>query len=420
MRRSSMKSNKKMILAMQLVAFFLVWCFSFASSTHAQEALPKPGEVIDKSNIQTYKHLFPEEIVGLFEDGWGGLMPPVSVKVAESKPVTIPKVYQEFSERNRGKYGLAEDGMISGGYDYLGFPFPGVTPEDKDFAAKIMWNYEYRYIADDYFENVDSYLKRKGEPVTRTSIFQEWIWFHNRMVDDPKPLYDTPENLYKCTFLGYIYPDVLKNQTILSYRYLDPKKPDDTFVYLPSMRRVLRGEAGQRSTPLAGALVAFDDFHNFDGRIQQFTYNFLGEKKVLALPHNDANQKRIAQLKEMTEIPWMGEDWEIQEVYIIDIISKDPKYPQSKKRLYMSKDNPEYIFYCIAWDRGGKLWKVWITGYSDFPLPNGDHSCYLTGQFGADVQLGTLAHLHYRNQKLNGNGMKYEDFTPSAQLRRSR
>ena len=79
-----MKKSMKTILVLFVVSF-LTSCFLFTSLSFGQE-MPKPGEVIDKSNYKKYAHLFPEEFLPGFENGCGGLMKPISIKVSETKP----------------------------------------------------------------------------------------------------------------------------------------------------------------------------------------------------------------------------------------------------------------------------------------------------------------------------------------------
>lgn len=412
-----MTKRMRTILTLFAVSFF-VPCLLLNSVSFGQE-MPKPGEVIDKSNYKNYKHLFPEQFLAGFENGWDGLYKPISIKVVETKPSPVPKVYRELSEKNRGKYTIDKDGLIAGGYDYNGLPFPGVTKDDKDFVAKVMWNYEYRYLFDDYTETVRSFFQRKGEAVTWTDAYFTWIYFVNRMVEAPKPIYKNPSNLLKANYLLYLYPDVLKNQCILSWRYLDARKPDDMFIYLPSMRRVLRGEAGQRSTPLPGSILSPDDLQMFDGRVQDFTYEFVGEQKVLGVADNEINLKRLSQWKG-PGMPWPTENWEIKDVYVIDIKSKNPKYPQSSKRIYIDKENLVNIYYSIVLDRAGKLWKVFGELHTKFQMPGGETTSYVGGDFGIDLQFGSSMYITWLSQKANKNGIKYGDVTPSSLRMRGR
>ena len=405
-------TKKMKIILKLLAASFFVSCLLLNSVSFGQE-MPKPGEVIDKSKNKNNQHHFPPEFLAGFENGWDGLYPLISMKVVETKPSPVPKAYRELSEKNRGKYTIDKAGFIAGGYDYIGLPFPGVTKDDKDSVAKMMWNYEYRYLFDDYYEKVRSFFQRKGEAITWSEGYFNWISFVNRLVDAPKPIYKNPSNLLKAYFLVYQYPDVMKNQCILSWRYLDPRKPDDMYVYLPTLRRVLRGEAGQRSTPLPGSIMTPDDLQMFDGRIQDFTYEFAGEQKVLGVTDNEINLKRLSQWKG-PGMPWPTENWEIRDVYAIDIKSKDSKYPQSKKRIYIDKENFTSIYYAVVWDRAGKLWKVWTSLKTKFQMPGGDTTSYPAGDCGIDLQFGSVYYVTWLSQKVNGNGFKYADVIPSA------
>ena len=46
------------------------------------------------------------------------------------------------------------------------------------------------------------------------------------------------------------------HRIVVCYRYLDPVKDDDMWLYVPALRRTLRAEAGQRSTPVQGLIQA--------------------------------------------------------------------------------------------------------------------------------------------------------------------
>jgi hypothetical protein len=335
-----MKKSTKTILALFAVSF-ITCCFLFTSLSFGQE-MPKPGEVIDKSNYKKYAHLFPEEgwLEG-FENGWGGLLKPVSIKVSETVPGGLPKAYLALSEKNRGKYTLDKDGLIAGGYDYSGLPFPGVTKDDKDFANKFMWNFGYKYRSDDMYAGSIQYSKRKGEASNYFLMHETNISFINRMYDPPKPFYKTPVDLQYAFLMHETEPADRKDFMTMSYTYLDPKKPADVYLYLPTMRRVLRGEAGQRSTPIQGIPQSLDDFFGgFDGRTQEFSYKFLREQKVLACTESTISvalgKKLYKEAQGSVVLP--GDSWSIRDAIVVEITPKDPRYPQSKKIVYIDKE----------------------------------------------------------------------------------
>jgi hypothetical protein len=115
------------------------------------------------------------------------------------------------------------------------------------------------------------------------------------------------------------------------------------------------------------------------------------------------------------ELPYSSDNWEVRDVYVIEIKSKDPRYPQSKKQIYIDKECLA-ILYAIAWDRAGVVWKVWSYGYIERPLADGDKTHIFSVNYGIDVQFG-LATSSFADFKVNGNGFTYSDFTPSALLK---
>ena len=400
---------KTLILAAILLVAFIAPAFS--------QEMPAPGTTIDKNNYKKYAHLFPEEFAPAFMDGFGGYIKPLAIKVNESKPNPVPKMYLDMSKKNKGKTGLDAQGYVTG-YDHVGLPFPDLNRNEKDFLIKWMWNFEYRYQQDDQYQHDNSFEKRKGEKVRIAETEISFIYFINRMINTPKPTMGTPANLAHAMIFQFLTPESMKNTMTMSYRYMDPKKPDDTYLYLPAMRRTLRAEASQRSTPLLGSTQALDDFNGFDGRIPNFGYELIGEKKALVLSSSNTDLNYMKKFSS-DYVPFQQDNWEIRDVYVIDIKPKDPKYPQSKKRIYMDKENCSQIYYTVVWDRAGKLWKMWFTEWKRYPLPDGTFGQAYNGNFGIDFQFG-LANYIAGDMKNNNNGFVFNDFTPASLLKRAR
>ena len=404
---------KTLILAAILMAAFIAPAFS--------QEMPAPGTTIDKNNYKKYGHLFPEEYLPGFENGWNGVMAPIKVKVVAQTPVIgIPKIFQTLSAKNKGKYQLDGQGNIANFHRGVGLPFPDLDKSDKDFIVKFMWNYDNRYRFDDSVDSSKggSWEKRRGTPARYNTARSEFIYYVNRLVDDPKPNLENPMGLYTTMVFHYLIPDSVKNTIMLTYRYTDVKKNDDTYMYLPSMRRVLRAEAGQRSTPVLGSTQALDDFAGFDGRTPDFTYTLVKEQKVLAIASDHTPADIGYNWNPKGELWFSYDGWEVRDTYVIDIKPKDSKYPQSRKRIWVDKINYEPYF-VVAYDRAGKEWKVWSLPTRNFTLPNGDKWVYEYGQFGIDTQFG-MATNFIMDRKMNGNRLTYSDATPASLLKRAR
>lgn len=409
--------NTRMKISAALLGLML--CFCLAMPVSAAEVLPKAGQTIDKSNIDQYKHLFPEEFLEAFTTGWD-LVAPLSITIIDPVDNPIPKPFLDASEKNKGRYSLDADGYITGGDygDIAGFPFPGIKPGDENFVMKFMWNYDYRYQNDDRRHTFINFQKRRGS-ASNTSVVEGYVInYQGRMYDDPKPLYKTRNGLRTVQLLNVIHPPVQKNFLTMLIRYIDQKRADDTYIYLPSMRRVLRGEAGQRSTPINSSTQAPDDFNAFAGRIPDFTYKLVGEKKMIVLGNAQLGYTEMKD-KKFEYVPIETDNWLVRDVYVIDIIPKDPKYPQGRKRIWVDKEHYN-AYYGAAWDRAGALWKVWQLSVQVHPINNTDDTFpYVMQVLGMDIQLGYATSL-FADWSINGYGLTEADASPSAMRRIAR
>ena len=216
----------------------------------------------------------------------------------------------------------------------------------------------------------------------------------------------------------YKEPESLKNMQTAAIRYMDVTKPDETYIYLPSLRRVLRGDSGQRSVPLQGNLAALDDLNLFDGRTSDFTYKLVSEQKILAAqeePLRPANQRPL----DLQTIPFPSDHYTPIDVYVIDIVSKDKVYPQSRKRIWMEK-NTLYIYYAAVWDRAGKLWKIWSTPTCTVPIPGDTPFITTSSGFGVDVEFGMSNAVLFGVAKFNKGHLTWEDVSPPSMVKRAR
>ena len=228
----------------------------------------------------------------------------------------------------------------------------------------------------------------------------------------------TSNNVSNTAGIVYKEPDSMKNMQTVALRYMDINKADETYIYLPNLRRVLRGDSGQRSVPLQGNLAALDDLNLFDGKTNEFTYKLVGEQKVLAIQEEPARPASSKPFQFET-IPYPSAHYTPVDVYVVDIVSKDPVYPQSRKRIWMEK-NSLYIYYAVVWDRAGKLWKVWHVPTSPVVIPGDAGFVTSSSGFGVDVQFGMTNLVAFMLDKYNKGSLTWEDVSPAAMVKRAR
>ena len=412
--------RKQLIIKLTLHVFIFLFCLFLSIPAIAQDVLPKPGERIDKSNIEKYKHLFPDFWLDAFHTGFDGFIAPLSITIKKTEPNPMPKEFLAATALNKGKYALDDEEYITGGdyKDIIGYPFPDLDVNDPRFALKLMWNYDYKYTMDDMRGHFLNFEKRKGASVSVTEVENWLISFQGRLFDSPKPLYETRQNYRKANLIRNLAPPVQRNFLTLLIRHIDQKESDTTYLYLPTMRRVLRGEAGQRSTPIMSSTQAPDDFFGFSGRIPEFNYKLLGEQKAVGMAHSTWNFETMKDKEIGDYIPVETEGWEVRDVYKIEIIPKNEKYPQGRKVIWIDKETM-YPHFAAAWDRAGALWKVWQIPQTQLKNNSGSGTMPYATNLGIDLQLGYCVQM-ISTWKLNGNGVKDTHISPAAMRRLAR
>jgi hypothetical protein len=399
------------------VATTLLMTFVVTITCFSQE-LPQVGTVIDKSNYKKYAHLFPAEYLPAFEDGFGGQIVPSKMKVDAVKSHPFGTDFIALSEANKGKYSLDKDGNIVGGWKRNGLPFPDLQKSDKDFLTKLMWNFSARYVGDEEINRTYTWMQRRGEDARFSEVEVHWLFFTNRLQNPPKPVMQNPNDAARLMLLNYIYPPSMKNTLNTAIRYMDPRKNDETYLYLPSMRRVLRADSAQRSTPVQGLFSALDDFDGCDVRTPEFNYKLVAEQKIMAQSDGPNFGKAFGDtIKKDGKISNPITSGAVKDVYVIDIIPKDPKYPQNKKRIWIDREN-YVVYWAVAWDKAGKPWKLW--NYAHRPYENkGIHFLHVDSFYAMDIQFGMVSSGTW-DWKVNMGGMKWEEYSPQSMVRRAK
>jgi hypothetical protein len=248
-----------------------------------------------------------------------------------------------------------------------GRPFPNVTADDPLVAAKVMQNYSFSIAFDDldirdFDADTGPISLDRPLQVERHFLIDHFmrLYYVGRLYVDPKPTLPNDEGYhFKETLKPLIEPFDLKGVGFTYYRYLDPARQDDSWLYLPSLRRVRRLSTAQRSDALFGQDTDQDSYGGYAGAIAWMEWNFLGEKEVLASYHAKEFPVKWAE----GAADWaFDSQWEKTKVWVVEGISKLPQYAFSKRVLYVDQ-NTYTIPYSDMYDRGGQLWKIWINNF---------------------------------------------------------
>jgi hypothetical protein len=196
---------------------------------------------------------------------------------------------------------------------------------------------------------------------------------------------------------------------LLSYRYKSSDKPrkdarnDDTWVYVPTLRRVRRISTAQRTDAISGTDFTFDDLGSFNGIVPQYEWTCLAERKIIAPMNTTA--KGYPYEKDHNFGPYglsyADDRWELRDVWVVRMKPKNEDHPYHHKDIYIDKQTLAPL-YSFAYDQKEELWKIiwhnkrwsedtsltgeWFPGWEGIPEPR-----YLSviSDMIANVQTGT-------------------------------
>jgi hypothetical protein len=319
-----------------------------------------PGDRITAENVDKVKDLISPGFEWCIRHGF-------PLTIVETKRIEWPQAYKEATEKYASQVKLSADGLSLQNY-VAGQPFPNVSDKDPQVALKVMWNYEYKFNPTDDLDlrnfDADTGSVANHGPLTVERHFlldhlKAQFW-NGRLFVDPKPEKPNPNGYRSQTGLyPVLEPFDLKGVGAVSQRYLDPGKQDDSWLYLPSLRRVRRLSTAQRSDALFGQDTDVDSYYGYAGHIAWMTWKYLGERDLLGVYH-----AKHFPVKWDEKVDWAFDDvWEKRRVYVVEGVSKLPQYAYGKRVIFIDKETMTVPFTDI-YDRSGELWKIWINDWS--------------------------------------------------------
>ncbi|MGH7961561.1 MAG: DUF1329 domain-containing protein, partial [Candidatus Binatia bacterium] len=235
----------------------------------------QPGEVITKDNMEKAGDLIIPSVRWFLQQG----MP---IRVVPYRKIELPRLYREATEKYSGQVKISANGKDIFNY-VAGLPFPKIDPNDPLVAFKLMWNHEQKpqYTDNAGTEWVAELVNNKGE-LERTygSQFARRMMWTGRMYTDPKPVIrHNPAVRYTEQFGPLFIPNGLKGAGYLGFRYLGADDPDDSYLYLPELRRVRRVSVANRSDAFWGTDVDMDSIWGFNAKVSYWDFRLLAEKE---------------------------------------------------------------------------------------------------------------------------------------------
>ena len=324
-----------------------------------------PDTTITMQNWQQFQQYMPDGMVALFQGKYFWKMPPdVKMEVGPSIIHPLPKPYMEATEKYSGQVKLVDlpDGALTlSGYQG-GMPFP--NPAEPHQGWKVLANVWYRYLP---HLIVDSY--GNGCSIDRTgSVTCEAAQIVNRQLafntDPNTPAnYDGAGEKFASEYLMVLEPEQQRYTAQLTISYKDLAKPQDSYVFLPSLRRYQPVSSAARCSPNQGTDSTQEDYRfGFNSNLTELKVDVIGEKKVLALVDSTLPPGDFPKNFDMPlawPMPSWGK-WQLRDVFEISvgkIPSKAPGYCYGKRVMYVDKAT-----YAPVWedlyDSKMELWRI--------------------------------------------------------------
>jgi len=354
------------------IAIGLPWS-ALAQEKKAQDVLPatpfKEGDTITFDKIEKLKDFLPPEFWTnrefFFYEGMQLEIGPTLRKYGAAD------AYIAASEKFKGQAKIGEDGSLVDFHS--GMPFDPAALDckgDPNAGVKIVWNFLRTWNGDGARSTWSYTYWDRGEQLP---LYYEGTAKVISMTNRVEPEY-LKENE------GDIFPNEKRNSVfgievdapfdargimLLTYRYkaadgpLKQAKNDDTWVYVPDLRRVRRISSAQRTDSVQGTDFTMDDLRSFSGIPPQYEWKCLGEATVIA----PMNTKSLAY--PYTDgynfgpygFSFASDRWEVRNAWVIRFDPRNEDPPYHHKDIYIDKETFEPL-YSFAYDRKKELWKI--------------------------------------------------------------
>lgn len=344
------------------------------------------GDTISKDNMAKAGDLLIPGSKWMLDKG-------MRFKVIPYKKVELPRLFKEATEKYSSQVKLSADGHEVFNY-VAGVPFPAIDVNDPMSGYKVMWNQEQKPA---YTDNVGTewiveLVNAKGE-LERTYGSQFWrrMMWTGRMYTDPKPVVPhNPPMRYTEQFGPLFIPNDLKGAGVLNNRYLNAADPDDSYMYLPELRRVRRISVANRSDAFWGTDMDLDSLWGMNAKVTYWTFRLLADKEILGPVHGTDYSTRAIWCNPpdgrhgTSSLMPCDQPWEKRPVFMVEGLPTGySQYAFSKRVFYIDKDFWSMNF-SEMFDQGGELWKVWFNmftygkkpyeGYPTKPLQGGKYN----------------------------------------------
>lgn len=308
----------------------------------------------------------------------------MDMKIKDAGDLSPSDAYKAATEQFAGQATIASDGALE---NYTaGRPFDPATftAGSREDGSKMVWNWTWRWenqglkIEEVHWVWVREGGEHSGHEIMSSGSGKYAEYYQGggtfeRVLAGPyqrvmmSARVDLPNENYMLNggkgfakntafreYTGFTSPFDIAGTAFLILRYNDARKTDDSWAYIPSLRRVRRISVEVKSDSLLGTDHTLEDFYGFNGRPLEHDWEYVGTARILCVMRSRT-----------TDSVYYGPNgWaplDDHALRLVDVMRQYPKssaHPYSTKFIYVDRDSGEAC-YANSFDQSGQVWKVW-------------------------------------------------------------
>ena len=354
----------------------------------------KPGDTLTQKDIAKLRPFIPPGFFEMLN------FPELRMEIAPPENMSPDKAYMDCTEKYAAQTKMDAEGALLNYACGQPFPLSEIKQGDLMSGVKEAWNYNWRPRAWGV-RNLNSWVLVRpggshsswdhaqppgnwfvsaadqtgyappeighyyggGGNVERIieGIFQLFQYSHIAEFMD-SPLRGTlpipgAEKIEFKEWDAFYTPFDIRGTAFVQIRYTDPRRADDSWAYIPVLRRVRRISTEVKSDSLLGTDFTLDDFWGFNARVLDWKWTFLGFKDMLGTIGIKQDFEHF--YGPMGTIP---DDW--YRLRKTAVVVREPKYRHTYSAAIMFIDTEtSYCLYHFPFDKAGHLWKTNIWQY---------------------------------------------------------
>jgi len=261
-----------------------------------------------------------------------------------------PKEFHDKTAETRKTANIDSENMLQGFQGGIPFPIP-------QNGVEAIWNIKKIYNADDSYKTQASRVVSPSGRIKKEVNFSRVICFdENRLYSD----LPNPDKAVRKILSLYTYPADKAGTGMLMINYIDDRRRDDQWLYIPTLRRVRRAPTLDGGSQFGGESTLDEFGYFFRGPINDWNWKLLGRKEMY-IPANAYSMFKLGTPDKEECLPGDVNPktlrYELRRVWTIEgTLKEGVNHPYSKRVIYADEDS----WYAVAsdsYDSRGNLWR---------------------------------------------------------------